>query len=1705
MKLFVLFMMALVLLDQTTLSAKRGKGWMTKRGKRGKGWGSIVDTVVDTVGGTLGIGIRRRTSGGGGYYPSCTAVNCQWGQFKKEGDCSSRCGAMGQQLEVREVSQHARCDGAPCEGSAFRHTTCRPDPICYNGGTWTGSACRCPPGFKDNCCENTVFCPQLDSPQHGTLSPQSTMSQGTSVTYICVAGYVLKGSRVRTCNNGIWTGTTPYCERAACPTLSAVDNGVLYGGTLYGDTLHVVCDPGHEIDQTRASDIYQQHMYMVGNSTAQDARAATSFALTCQADSTWGSDEPSCKVTQCSPLAPPNHGTSSGGNSYLDTVTFICDAGYEIRGSHTRTCLADGTWTGIQPDCVLKQCACLEAPPFGSIAVSGGCDVSDTVTFSCNSGYELQGSVSRSCQTTQQWTGSQPFCVKIQCPPLNAPANGMKFGGNEYQETVSFTCSTGYEIVGTSTLTCQADQTWSDTVPACIRSQCPVPQAPPNGDVTGSNEYGNTVTFGCEVGYRLEGSPTRTCMATKTWSGIETSCVLKTCPPAHAPGHGSVSGGNSYGDTVTYSCETGYDMLGTPTRTCQDSQQWSGNQPYCLKVECNTLNPPTAGFVVGGHEYGESVQFSCWPGHTLTGSGNRTCQEDGQWSGQQPICVENECPELDSPPNGYKTGGNGYGDIVIFFCNDGYEMDGPEPVVIRTCEADRTRRACPRLLPPANGNITGNNLYGDVVTITCGPGYGLRGSSTRACQANQQWNGTSPTCERLQCPILSAISDGQISGNNLFGDRTTFVCNTGYELTGSQSRTCQADGSWTGTQAACNRKQCPDLSPPLNGNVTGQTFYGDTVIYTCSEGYELTGITARICQADQQWSGTEPICQKMKCPMFDPPPNGGVNGTNHYGDIVVFDCNIGYELVGSQQRTCQSSQQWSGTQPYCERKQCPQLTVPAHGSANGGIYNGDTAAYSCDPGYALMGSSIRTCQADGQWGGMQPTCNKKQCLLLQAPTNGSITGGNFYGEQVFYSCDSGFDLVGTPIRICEANQQWSGTQPSCTKKQCSVLIPPAHGSLAGTGVFTFGEAVTFSCDPGYDIQGSGTRVCQATGQWSGTPAQCQKKCCDRPAIQNGDYAGTHCYDDTVAFMCDVGYRLLGATSLRCTESAQWSSSLPVCERICCASTISIPNGSVSFLPDNCHGGVADFRCEQGFYLEGSNLAICNNTGLWAGQLPSCERVCCGAPGTIRDGVGNSTGLCYGDVTTYTCTPGFILKGNATVVCDDLGYWGKAPYCEPNSLCDRTTLAVPSAGSKICFENPHGTAPVEYCQMHCNAPNVYNRNDKMYECSVETSWLWMVRVHHAGGQQVLFSVDVGECSGNHPPLDPFAAITIGGLVITAHAPLDMAVIEDEMKQLLHKTMPSTRRKIGQISVDVSPTARVGPLLKQKSTSVQYQVSIQLLAYADPNLVTPTNTIQMEWVRLAGELGQVASTLETMVVSHSLNFPIAGSHMSIVPGGLHISSPSLGCMNGEIKEGIECVPCGSGTYHDVFEQTCRACSYATYQDEFGQTECKSCPNGTTTAKSGAKNVTECKVYDDCDCGIHPCEMTPDGYACSCLPGYEMYGVSAENETCIDIDECEQPDVCPGARCINRPGTAYSCQCLPGYEEPSCIDINECRYAGFCPETSDCTNTEGSYYCTCHPGFHGEDCLDINECQNATLNNCGSDQHCVNTKGFYTCLSE
>ena len=49
----------------------------------------------------------------------------------------------------------------------------------------------------------------------------------------------------------------------------------------------------------------------------------------------------------------------------------------------------------------------------------------------------------------------------------------------------------------------------------------------------------------------------------------------------------------------------------------------------------------------------------------------------------------------------------------------------------------------------------------------------------------------------------------------------------------------------------------------------GVPSYEDTCSFTCDTGYELTGNNTRICQSDGSWSGSDDVCRRGNvCSMY---------------------------------------------------------------------------------------------------------------------------------------------------------------------------------------------------------------------------------------------------------------------------------------------------------------------------------------------------------------------------------------------------------------------------------------------------------------------------------------------------------------------------------------------------------------------------------------------------------------------------------------------------------------------------------------------------------------------------------------------------------------------------------------------------------------------------------------------------------------------
>ena len=56
------------------------------------------------------------------------------------------------------------------------------------------------------------------------------------------------------------------------------------------------------------------------------------------------------------------------------------------------------------------------------------------------------------------------------------------------------------------------------------------------------------------------------------------------------------------------------------------------------------------------------------------------------------------------------------------------------------------------------------------------------------------------------------------------------------------------------------------------------------------------------------------------------------------------------------------------------------------------------------------------------------------CTVLKNPANGTlILTGTSYGNTATYTCDTGFVLVGSEMLICEDDGMWSDLPPACQR------------------------------------------------------------------------------------------------------------------------------------------------------------------------------------------------------------------------------------------------------------------------------------------------------------------------------------------------------------------------------------------------------------------------------------------------------------------------------------------------------------------------------------------------------------------------------------------------------------------------------------------------------------------------------------------------
>ncbi|XP_016343509.1 seizure 6-like protein [Sinocyclocheilus anshuiensis] len=199
------------------------------------------------------------------------------------------------------------------------------------------------------------------------------------------------------------------------------------------------------------------------------------------------------------------------------------------------------------------------------------------------------------------------------------------------------------------------------------------------------------------------------------------------------------------------------------------------------------------------------------------------------------------------------------------------------------------------------------------------------------------------------------------------------------------------------------------------------------------------------------------VSRNDSCPDL-PEIQNGWKTTSHAvlvrGARITYQCDPGYDLVGSETLTCQVDLSWNTQPPFCEK--IMYCTDPGHVEHSTRMLSdpkllvGTTIQYSCIPGYILQGGATLTCYGREPgtpvWTSRLPHCVSEESVSCEnpgLPDNGyQILSKRLYlpGESLTFMCYQGYELIGEMAIKCILGNPsfWSGPLPLCrANHECS--------------------------------------------------------------------------------------------------------------------------------------------------------------------------------------------------------------------------------------------------------------------------------------------------------------------------------------------------------------------------------------------------------------------------------------------------------------------------------------------------------------------------------------------------------------------------------------------------------------------------------------------------------------------------------------------
>ncbi|XP_048248139.1 uncharacterized protein LOC124151774 isoform X1 [Haliotis rufescens] len=206
------------------------------------------------------------------------------------------------------------------------------------------------------------------------------------------------------------------------------------------------------------------------------------------------------------------------------------------------------------------------------------------------------------------------------------------------------------------------------------------------------------------------------------------------------------------------------------------------------------------------------------------------------------------------------------------------------------------------------------------------------------------------------------------------------------------------------------------------------------------------------------------------------------------------------------------------------------------------------------------------------------------------------------------------------------------------------------------------------------------------------------------------------------------------------------------------------------------------------------------------------------------------------------------------------------------------------------------------------------------------------------------------------------------------------------------------------------------------------------------------------------------------------------------------------------------CRAGHFYHSVAGRCELCPLGEYQNEAGQTSCKSCPPGQSTEATGTIDPEDCAYL--CRLGEElgvtgKCQPCPIGsfresfltdFCQLCPYGWTTEKEASTSSTDCSVVECSRGEYrtednecqsCPKGTYQPKRGATSCIPCGPGLTTPGVGEVSEDRcYPGpvnecelntdNCDSNALCEDILEGFNCTCKKGFHGNGTYCVDDCE-------------------------